>query len=284
MKSLFFNILLVVCLIYSLVLILIRIFTRKKTITGKIKDKKNIDELSLEIKNKLLVDKKTSTHYWTSELDESIREKIEVVNKEILELIGPNYDSINNMNEIYVTAKSSENSDKSFLNIHTDSPFYPCDVYRFLICIEPSKNVTTIIPEDNYNNVLNKYEILGFDYAKTFHYIKNDESEQNNEERIVLKLHYSKSYICDSITMKYSKWTRELFVNNKDIMGINGIIMLLVQSIGYYSPYILFAYFILSYFYFFRNKKSNKLYVYIFIPLIIFIIAHFIWCSMFLFI
>lgn len=281
-KNFLLNILIIFSLLYGIIFTLFRLLTRKKTITSKIKNKPNLDSLLIELENKTFANKKTTTHFWVKDLDESLKNKIEVINDELLELVGPNYSSIHGMNELYFTAKETGNSDNSFINIHTDSPFYPCDTYRFLVCIKPNDSVITIIPDDNYNNKLEKYEVLGFDYAKTFHYIKFDKTVQP-DSRIVLKLHFAKNEICNSITKKYATWTRDLFVNNKDEMGINGYLMLLVQFSTSYYIFLLAFYLIISYFYF-CYKKSNKYLKYILMTSIFISFSHLIWCSMFLFI
>lgn len=281
-KNIIINCLIIFSIVYEIIMYLFRTLNREKTLDTQIKNTQNIDELSLEIENNLTSDLKTTTHIYNDNLPENIKSKIDIVNDEILELLGPEYQSISQINEVYFTAKTTGNSDYSFTNLHTDSPFYPCHTYRVLVCIKPNDNVTTIIPDDNYNKKLEKYDILGFDYANTLHYIKIDKTT-SSESRIVLKLHFAKSDVCKNITKRYTRWARSLYVNNLNSMGVNGYGMLFSQFVASYILYFIIFYLLLAILYFTSNKHNNIL-MYILLTSSIPSLWHIIWGGMFFFI
>jgi hypothetical protein len=242
----------------AIIMNLIRIFNREKTLLTTLKNKQNVDDLLVEIENNLVSDAKTTTHFFNDDMPDNIKPKLDIVNNEILELLGPEYKSISKINEIYFTAKKTGNSDLSFTSLHTDSPFFPCKTYRVLVCIKPNDNVTTIIPDDNIEKKLEKYDILGFDYANTFHYIKFDETN-SSESRIVLKFHYSKTDICNKLTERYTRWARDLYVNNKDTIHHSGNWMLFFQSFSSNLIFLILFYCLIMYFYFASRKQNNIL-------------------------
>lgn len=281
-KNRLFNLIIIFSLLYGTIMYSIRTFNREKTVDMQIQNKKNIDDLLIEIENNLVNDVETTTHFYNQDLPENIKSKVNIVNDEILQVLGSEYKSIPEINEVYFTAKKTGNSDYSFTNLHTDSPMYPCDTYRVLVCVKPNDNVTTIIPDDNYSKKLEKYDVLGFDYANTLHYITIDQTT-SSESRIVLKLHFAKSDICNKLTKRYTRWARSLYVNNLTSMGFNGYGMLLTQFVGSYIFYFLLFYFTLAYFYFTSNKQ-NDIFMYILLTGLIPPAWHILWAGMFFFI
>lgn len=281
-KNIIINSLIIFSIVYGVIMYMFRTSKREKTLDTQIKNKQNIDELLMEIENNLTSDLKTTTHFYNDDLPENMKSKIDIVNDEILELLGPEYQTIPQINEVYFTAKKTGNSDYSFTNLHTDSPFYLCDTYRVLVCIKPNDNVTTIIPDDNYKKKLEKYDVLGFDYANTLHYITIDNST-SSESRIVLKLHFAKSDVCKKLTKRYTRWARSLYVNNLNSMGFNGYGMLFAQFVASYMIYFIIFYLLLAILYFTSNKQNNIL-MYILLTALIPPLWHIIWGGMFFFI
>ena len=131
---------------------LLKTFLQEKTIVSKIKNTAVADELLNYIENNLVSNQKTNTHFYIEDLPENIKEKVEIINNELLEKLGSDYSTIPQINEVYFTAKKTGNSDNSFTNLHSDSPFFYCDTYRFLVVLKPNDNVITII-RDNIKKV-----------------------------------------------------------------------------------------------------------------------------------
>ena len=278
-KNFLLNTIIIIFLIYSIILYLLKSFFQEKTIVSRLKNKKVADEILNYIETNLVPNKKTTTHFYIEDLPVKIQKKIDIINKELLEKLDDSYNPIPQINEVYFTAKKTGNSDYSFTNLHSDSPFFYCDTYRFLVVLKPNNNIVTIIPDDNVDKVLKKYDILGFDYARKLHYIKINNSE-SNDSRIVLKLHFAKSKICNKLTKRYTRWARNLYVNNLENMDFRGYGMLTSQFISSYSLYYLIFYLIIAFIYF-TSKKENKLLMYILIILLIPIIFYLLWTTMF---
>jgi predicted small metal-binding protein len=264
--------------IYLIILWLLRVFTREKTIVHQIQNKRNADELLQDIE-KHIEKNETSFHKFYEDMPENIRQKIDIIDSEILQVIGSEYSSIPKMNEVYMTANKTNNSDKSFVNLHTDAPFYICDTYRVLICIKANGNVTTHIPPDNYSNKLNKYDVLGFDYSKTLHYIDIDESS-DSEKRMLLKLHYAKTDICNKVTRRYTRFARQLFIDNLNDMGIRGYLMIIGQFLFSYLPFVILFYCVL--FIIYSNNMKNNIIFYTLSTVMVVALSHIAFQSYFL--
>ena len=248
--------------LYGILLYSIKNMNREKSFVYEIKNKNNIDELQVELKGLIKKeDTKSTKHIFVEDLPNNISKKIAKVDNEILDILGPEYSSISKINEVYYNAKETKNSDLSFVRLHTDSPFHICKTYRVLVCIEPDENVITIIPDDKIEVSFKKYQVLGFDYANTLHYIKINE-DKIKKNRILLKLHYSKSEICNKLTKRYTRWARSLYVNNKDKIEFSGRIMLMSQYLSTNLLGILVVYLILMIEYY-RSKKPNKYLMYL---------------------
>ena len=87
---------------------LLKTFFEENTIVSKIKNTAVADELLHYIESKLVSNKKTTTHFYIEDLPENIKEKVEIINKEILEKLGSDYNTIPQINEVYFTAKKQE--------------------------------------------------------------------------------------------------------------------------------------------------------------------------------
>jgi len=119
-----------------------------------------------------------------------IFEKSEMIN---------NYDvdTIDGMNEVYVASMGAKGSDKVFETDHIDGPFFflPfCTVYRVVVGVSKNNYVYTKFPILKDEIKIDKYHFAAFDYNKDIHsvYIKDPLEYNENEKRIVLKLHYIK--------------------------------------------------------------------------------------------
>lgn len=227
-------------LIYGIFIIINKHILRTPTHYFEMKNKTNVDHLSKEIES-LTHDALSTTHIYKENLSEILKFYINNMSYEVLQKIG-NFTYIPEITEIYYTARTTQNSDNSFTNLHTDSPFHFFHTYRALICIEDCEDVTTIIPEDNIEVKLKKYDILAFDYANALHYIKVNKSI--GKSRIVIKLHYSKSQIGCLLTKRYTRWARSLYVHNLKHITLSGYIMLWTQFLSSNTHYIILMGFI----------------------------------------
>lgn len=281
-KHFLINTIIVISLLYGVIMYLLKIFFQEKTIVSKIKNTSVADELLHYIENNLVVNQESTTHFYIEDLPENIKKKVEIINNELLKKLGSDYNTIPQINEIYFTAKKTGNSDNSFTNLHTDSPFYYCDTYRFLVVLKPNDNVITIIPEDNINKSLGKYDVLGFDYARKLHYIKIKESE-SSDSRIVLKLHFAKSNICNKLTKRFTRWTRSLFVNNLDTIDYGGYGLFFNQFVGAYSLYFAIFYLSIAYIYF-TSKNENTFLMVVLLSNLLITANHFLFSMLFYFI
>ena len=250
--------LIVLFFLYGSGLYFIKNVNREKSFVYEIKNKNNVDELHIELKGLVKEETKSTKHIFVEDLPNNISNKIMKVDNEILDLLGPEYSSIPKINEVYYNAKKTKNSDLSFVRLHTDSPFHICKTYRVLVCIEPDENVITKIPDDKIEISFKKYQVLGFDYANTLHYIKINE-ERIKKNRILLKLHYSKSDICNKLTKRYTRWARSLYVNNKDNIEFSGRIMLQSQYLSTNLLEIVTVYLLLMVRYFRKGQRDKYL-------------------------
>jgi hypothetical protein len=273
LKNYILNILIIVSIFYLTLMHFIRIFNKNKTITGKIKNEYNIDLLMSELDNEYLINTDNSKHFYYSNMTSSIKSKIDIVIDEVNDILGAEFENIPEINEIYYASKKSgkTSTDRAFEMIHTDSPFYYCDVYRFLVCLKPNKNVTTNIPSDNYSNKLSKYEFVGFDYANTFHYIDIDNTIPD-DNRVILKLQFRKGTICEKLTKSWNITTRDdIFEPGKNNNNLRGYFMLNEQFFASNSGYFIVLFYLIAYFYFTSKKQNNLLMRLLYIPIIIFV-------------
>ena len=102
-------------------------------------------------------------------------------------------ESIDGMNEIYITAIGSVGSDRVFETEHLDGPFFflPfCTVLRCILAVRGNKSTVTEFPGACISVVLDTNEFVAFDYNRDSHYIWKDMNVDDNSRRIILKLHY----------------------------------------------------------------------------------------------
>ena len=128
------------------------------------------------------------------------------------------------MNEIYVASPTYKiNSDKVFYMEHVDGPYvwWPfCQVYRVLIAVNENKQIMTQFPIARQIWRITKGDVLGFDFNRELHLIKNHPTDVNTDFRIVLKAHYvvyPKSIrmlgqLLGALTTRYDILARNLFL------------------------------------------------------------------------
>lgn len=216
-------------------------------------------------------------HRWNDEINDKIHENISIINDEILEDLGNEFEFYPSMTELYWSSKGNNNSDKQYISTHMDGPFYYCNVYRILVTIDGNKNINTVFPNDKLDINLQKYDLSMFDYNKTSHYIYKNENENDENQRIILKLHYVKSPFknsCKKVHCEFSRQTRDLFERNKKELYLEGKIARF--SLYYYTfrNYVLFAVLMAFLYVTYYNKKSYiiyLLYLFAFIEISIFI-------------
>jgi hypothetical protein len=212
------------------------IFTNKdrvvKTNLNSKEDSKDIEDLK-----KWVLDQKPTkehtTHWWVHDLPKNLQNAFnrlansDKFKEEVYKKFDKNtydIDLENGMNEIYVAAFShNTNSDTVFYTKHIDGPFgiLPfANVYRTLIAITDNEYIRTRFPTVPKDYVLNKGDVLSFDFNREIHYIDRLENNKKPEYRIILKVHhliypkflksYSKLY--GSLTTKYDKIARKGFL------------------------------------------------------------------------
>ena len=102
------------------------------------------------------------------------------------------------MNELYITGEDNEkytNSDRVFFMSHIDGPFgwIPfVSVYRCLIGCSNENTIMTRFVLHNTDTIIQQGDVLGLDFNREIHYIKNVEIKRktNINRRVVLKTHY----------------------------------------------------------------------------------------------
>ena len=169
----------------------------------------------------------SSFHRWIEDLHPYVRSQINAIHQEIVHRINRNYIVVPSMTELYWSSKQNSNSDKQYVDTHHDGPFRHCRLHRILICINGNRSIRTAFPDEALDINLKTYEAVLFDYNKAPHYIYVDDTENDNSQRILLKLHYVipplQSY-CKKINCKFARQTRDLFERNKQNLFIDGII------------------------------------------------------------
>ena len=264
--------------LYSTLLYVSKTYYKDHTTYFQVENRTNIDFLQNIIEDHYHNDNRnvrSTQHYYVMDTPEMVRSSIDVTQTEILKRLNVHvsntYKNIPEIDEIYFSAKSTQNSDHSFTNLHSDSPFHFCHTLRVLVCINPNLNVVTYIPEYNFNVTLQKYDVLSFDYANTLHYITIGPliQEDKLKSRVVLKLHYAKSEVCRILTRRYTRWARSLYVHNLDFLNQYGYIMLASQFTSAYMGYaLLFFYSVLAMYVAMSSQHRENMYMPFFVVLI----------------
>lgn len=194
-----------------------------------------------------------------------------------------NIDILNDMNEIYVTAPSStkeENtSDTIFYTKHIDGPYYLfpfASCYRLIIGLDDNSNVVTcfnMIPE---NKIVRIGDVVAFDFHRECHYIYNNESNENKDLRVIMKVHYCVypywayyfGKVLGILSIYYNKAFRNLFLftlttNNfykKSLATLMVKITQTVHDLEYYIGYNNISYLFILYF----ISSITNIYIFLF--------------------
>ena len=252
--------------------IIIEIFKMNslKILNLVIKNKKPINDIyDYMHKNNLLNQdtNKNTLHQWNENIDVFIKNKINIINNEILELIGNEYEYTPTMTELYWSSKKNSNSDKQYVSKHADGPFFYCNLYRALIIIDGNKNINTVFSKENLDINLKKYDTAIFDYNKTYHYIYVNKNKKDNNQRIVIKLQYVKNPLiehCKNVHCLFGRETRDLFERNKENLFIDGMTARTYLYYYTYKIYIL-IFIILLFIYNLYVKSMTKYILYLFV-------------------
>ena len=199
-----------------------------------------------------------SEHWWYNKLPEHVKTKfLECGNNEsIMSMLQTlfhkrDYDiiSIPSMDELYLTGNNQKkmHSDQVFYTKHIDGPFslFPfCSVYRCLIAINENDTIETLFPMIPYKKVLNKGNILAFDFNREIHYINEIRMyDCEKTPRIVMKVHYcmypKNWHIVGSIFAQmngsYNYLFRQLFLTTIEPTNFTEKISSLVVMYGTYG-------------------------------------------------
>jgi hypothetical protein len=147
-----------------------------------------------------------------------------------------NVDSIDEMNELYISCIGADGSDKVFETQHIDGPFVLlpfCKVFRTIVAIQGNSSIITEFPLKNTAYSILDYEFLAFDYNRDLHFIWKDSNISDEKSRIILKLHYiiTPKFIHPKIVLfykwlhvKYNSTMRTLFLNSQSNNRLSVII------------------------------------------------------------
>lgn len=175
-----------------------------------------------------------TTHWWYKDLPDSPKQAFDNVTsaKALTEAFRKRFpektydlEVLDGMNEVYVACNShNNNSDTVFYMKHIDGPYgiYPfCYVYRVLVAMSPNDLICTECVMKPQTTTLTTGDVLGFDFNREIHLIKHNPGSENEEPRIVLKVHFVvypralKLYgrMLGYLTTRYDINARNLFLN-----------------------------------------------------------------------
>lgn len=208
----------------------------KQPLVGILIDKFEIYSLKIIYKyiNELKLEKTNTYHKY--ELDSGIilRNAIDAVKYgKIFNILKQHFqdsrvESIDEMNELYVSSIGGSGSDKVFETMHIDGPFHLlpfCTVLRTIVAIKGNSSIITDFPFHNQSYHIQTNEYIAFDYNSHVHYIRKDSTILDNSDRIILKLHYivTPQYLPKLIVTfykylhyKYNSMMRILFLNSQE--------------------------------------------------------------------
>ncbi len=178
-------------------------------------------------------------HRWQNELEPRIEAAFsQIANAdEIMEMFRQMHgkscviEVLVEMNELYVTAPMKKlSSDSVFKTPHIDGPWaiFPfAAVYRCMAAASENKRVTTHFPMngESYTQplsyVIDKGEVVAFDYNREPHYITINTDLPETNRRINLKLHYLVyprwlhpiGRVLGRLSVRYNDQARKLFLN-----------------------------------------------------------------------
>ena len=102
-------------------------------------------------------------------------------------------ETLDDMNELFVSAAGAGGSDRVCVTDHVDGPFFflpYCTVFRCIVGITTNTSVKTQFPTDGSVMLVNQNEFVAFDYNRDIHSIVVTDTDQEVPCRITLKLHY----------------------------------------------------------------------------------------------
>jgi hypothetical protein len=149
--------------------------------------------------NELDLDKQKTYHKYELDSGIIVRNAIDAVKYgKIFNVITQYFqnsrvESIDGMNELYVSSIGGNGSDKVFETMHIDGPFHLlpfCTVLRTIVAIKGNSSIITDFPFHNQSYHIQMNEYIAFDYNSHVHYIRKDTTIVDNSDRIILKLHY----------------------------------------------------------------------------------------------
>jgi hypothetical protein len=172
-------------------------------------------------------------------------------------------ETIDDMNELYISCIGAKGSDKVFETKHIDGPFYLlpwCKVVRTIVAVQGNSSIITEFPKLSKSMILLRNEFLIFDYNSDIHYIWKDNRIADDTSRIILKLHYiiTPSFIPPVVIgfykwlhVKYNSTMRTLFLNSQEnnrlaVFINSGTVWyaFFFQHIGYWNAFMIFSTFI----------------------------------------
>jgi len=196
-------------------------------------------------------------HEYEKHLPNNVKTAIKnIKNGKILDLIQNTYsfdnnvETIDDMNEIYISCIGAQGSDKVFESVHVDDPFYLlpfCKVLRTIVSIQGNSGIRTVFPSVKNSYTMLTNEFIAFDYNCQLHYIKKDANSTDNTDRITLKLHYivTPKFLPTTIVtfykalhIKYNTFMRTLFLKSQENNGLSIIINKGTESYSYFLQHI----------------------------------------------
>ena len=138
-------------------------------------------------------------------------------------------ETVDPMNELYISAIGGPGSDRVFETPHLDGPFwflFGCTVLRCVFAIQGNQSIVTEFPSENVSVALKTGQFVAFDYNRDVHYIRQESGEMCDDDRMVLKLHYivvskytPKIWIkmCKLMNSKYNDFMRFLFLRSQRV-------------------------------------------------------------------
>jgi hypothetical protein len=181
-------------------------------------------------------------HEFSEQFPTTIKEAFNIIkNGYILKKIHSfypkhNIDNIDGMNELYVTSIGANGSDRVFETPHLDGPFcfLPfCTVLRCVLAIQGNKSIITEFPSLDTSFALEQNEFVAFDYNRDVHYIWRDMNIDDNNKRVLLKIHYlvTPTFVprpiarfYGNIHTKYNQFMRRLFLESQKETALSVVV------------------------------------------------------------
>jgi hypothetical protein len=237
-------------------------------ITGVITNKNELQSINLIKKYVQIeesnIDSSKTFHRYENDLPFYIINNIKIIKEgTILKRLQGGYylnniESIDEMNELYISCIGANGSDKVFETEHIDGPFYLlpfCKVLRTVVAIQGNSSIITEFPLLNKEHVLLNNEFLAFDYNSEIHFIWKDSFVNDDAQRIILKLHYIITPISFHprivilykwLHYKYNSMMRTLFLNSQENNRLSVIInsgtvmyVFFFKYIGYWNAFMI---------------------------------------------